>query len=431
MKPAIEVSNISKRYRLNYRLRTTLRETVDRQMLRLASLFSASARERSAALSASNSSHETFWALKNVSLEVPKGQVLGIIGQNGSGKSTLMKLLSRVTAPTEGSIALRGRTASLLEVGTGFHPELSGRENIYLNGAILGMARSETRKKFDAIVEFSGVQRFIDMPVKRYSSGMYVRLAFSVAAHLESKILLVDEVLAVGDMDFQRKCLNKITEIAGDGRTIVMVSHSLRQIGDLCSRAIHIDKGQIIDDGDSSAVIDKYIKVVRKRNPEDFSELKHLAHSPDFVIRKVVLKNSAGRETRELLFKEPFSVEIEVRVVRRTPGVRIAAGFSNLADVWIGRSHYPNRDGETLDMQPGTYVLTWKFTSAFRPGSYYAGIGAHRQEKLDAIETLDHIPQALLFQVSSAPFGKNPEPFIHDTGLIALEAAAELKKTES
>jgi lipopolysaccharide transport system ATP-binding protein len=188
---------------------------------------------------------EEFWALKNVSFEVKRGDVLGIIGRNGAGKSTLLKILSRITEPTQGRVRLAGRVASLLEVGTGFHPELSGRENIFLNGAILGMRRGEIRRKFDEIVDFAGVERFIDTPVKRYSSGMYVRLAFSIAAHLDPEILIIDEVLAVGDAEFQKKCMGKMEDVGKNGRTVLFVSHNLAAVRNLCNTALMLDKGTV------------------------------------------------------------------------------------------------------------------------------------------------------------------------------------------
>jgi lipopolysaccharide transport system ATP-binding protein len=201
------------------------------------------------------SSKEEFWALKDVSFEVNQGEVVGIIGRNGAGKSTLLKILSRITEPTEGKIRIKGRVASLLEVGTGFHPELTGRENVYLNGAILGMTRAEIRKKFDEIVAFAEVERFLDTPVKRYSSGMYVRLAFAVAAHLEPEILVVDEVLAVGDAEFQKKCLGKMREVAtGGGRTVLFVSHNMNAVVSLCSRALLLQSGRVTNDGEAAVV---------------------------------------------------------------------------------------------------------------------------------------------------------------------------------
>ena len=199
---------------------------------------------------------ETIWALKDVTFQVEQGEVLGVIGKNGAGKSTLLKILSRVTAPTSGRVKVKGRIASLLEVGTGFHPELTGRENIYLNGAILGMTKDEVRRKFDEIVDFAGIEQFIDTPVKRYSSGMYVRLAFAVAAHLESEILLVDEVLAVGDAEFQKKCLGKMGDVASkEGRTVLFVSHNMGAIENLCNTAIYLDKGIIIPTKDMQAAL--------------------------------------------------------------------------------------------------------------------------------------------------------------------------------
>jgi lipopolysaccharide transport system ATP-binding protein len=201
---------------------------------------------------------EEFWALKNVSFQVNEGEVLGIIGRNGAGKSTLLKILSRITEPSEGRVTIRGRVASLLEVGTGFHPELTGRENVFLNGAILGMTRAEIQRKFDQIVAFAEVERFVDTPVKRYSSGMYVRLAFAVAAHLEPEILIVDEVLAVGDAEFVKKCLGKMSEIAGGGRTILFVSHNMAAIEALCPRSIHLAT-RVVQDGKTDQVVASYI----------------------------------------------------------------------------------------------------------------------------------------------------------------------------
>lgn len=202
---------------------------------------------------------EEFWALKDVSFEIKRGDVVGIIGRNGAGKSTLLKVLSRITEPSEGRVAIKGRVASLLEVGTGFHPELTGRENIYLNGAILGMTRAEIRRKFDEIVDFSGIEKFLDTPVKRYSSGMYVRLAFAVAAHLEPEILIVDEVLAVGDADFQRKCLGKMRDVAGSGRTVLFVSHNIASLSALTGRCIFMEKGNVVNSGPTREIVGQYL----------------------------------------------------------------------------------------------------------------------------------------------------------------------------
>ena len=203
---------------------------------------------------------EEFWALQNLNLEINEGDRLGIIGRNGAGKTTLLKLISRITDPTKGQIKIKGRVASLLEVGTGFHPELTGRENVYLNGAILGMSRKEIKSKFDEIVDFAGVEQFLDTPVKRYSSGMHVRLGFSVAAHLEPEILVVDEVLAVGDAAFQKKCIGKMNSVAKQGRTILFVSHQMQAITNLCNKAILLDQGKMIEQGDTHQIVQHYLK---------------------------------------------------------------------------------------------------------------------------------------------------------------------------
>jgi lipopolysaccharide transport system ATP-binding protein len=227
----------------------------------------------------SNPSHEAFWALKDVSFEVQQGDCIGIIGRNGSGKSTLLKLLSRITEPTTGRIAIKGRVASLLEVGTGFHPELTGRENIYLNGAILGMSRAEISKKFDEIAAFAEIDRFLDTPVKRYSSGMYVRLAFAVAAHLEPEILIVDEVLAVGDIQFQKKCLGKMKDVSQEqGRTVLFVSHNMDAIQRLCSQCIMLEHGQLAAQGDTTSVLVRYLSSHSfKTSPKDWIDVSHLS----------------------------------------------------------------------------------------------------------------------------------------------------------
>ena len=255
---AIRVDHLSKQYRLGkqeryFSLRDSLTEACTAPFRRLRSLF------RGSAGSGQSNSQTLFWALRDVSFEVKQGEVVGIIGRNGAGKSTLLKVLSRITEPTEGFAELRGRVGSLLEVGTGFHPELTGRENLYLNGAILGMKKAEIERKFDEIVAFAEVEKFLDTPVKHYSSGMYVRLAFAVAAHLEPEILMVDEVLAVGDAAFQKKCLGKMEDVAKEGRTVLFVSHNMGAIEALCERVIVIGEGIVVFDGDKKRAIAKYL----------------------------------------------------------------------------------------------------------------------------------------------------------------------------
>jgi lipopolysaccharide transport system ATP-binding protein len=256
---AVRVENLSKRYRIGgpqarYK---TLRET-------LVDMARAPAQQLRR-LGQPSPENQTIWALKDVTFEVKRGEVLGVIGRNGAGKTTLLRILSRITEPTEGHAEIKGRVGSLLEVGTGFHPELTGRENIYLNGAILGMRRAEIDQKFDEIVAFSEIEKFLDTPVKRYSSGMYVRLAFSVAAHLEPEILLVDEVLAVGDAAFQKKCLGKMGDVAGEGRTVLFVSHNMAAVQNLCPRSLLLASGKVDLDGQTADVIEGYMQSLKDR----------------------------------------------------------------------------------------------------------------------------------------------------------------------
>lgn len=257
MSAIIRVEGLGKKYRIRHAAQGQAQYKTFRELL---AEIPAAVRRRLGAQGRSSPDMEDFWALRDVSFEVQPGERVGIIGRNGAGKSTLLKLLSRITDPTEGRITLRGRLSSLLEVGTGFHPELTGRENIFLNGAILGMSRAEVKRKFDEIVDFSGVEKFLDTPVKRYSSGMYVRLAFAVAAHLEPEILVVDEVLAVGDAEFQKKCLGKMKDVGQEGRTIIFVSHNMDAISALCTRGIHIKNGTCLtDSNDVREVITEYM----------------------------------------------------------------------------------------------------------------------------------------------------------------------------
>lgn len=258
----------------------------------------------------------SFWALDDVSLEIPEGEIVGIIGRNGAGKSTLLKILSRVTSPTCGEISIRGRIASLLEVGTGFHPELTGRENIYLNGAILGMRRHEVRAKFDEIVAFAEIEPFIDTPVKRYSSGMYVRLAFAVAAHLDPEILLLDEILAVGDFAFRNKCLGKMGEIGRSGRTILLVSHDMNQIRQLCQKAVLLDEGRVVEYGDAQKVTDRFVErlasVGSADNPRQRVESEILP-VPGPKITRISLFNQQGSLTTSFCSRDRIVLDLSVR----------------------------------------------------------------------------------------------------------------------
>lgn len=262
--PVITASGLSKRYRLGIINRRTFRDELKYNLLRLRGKDPS---RELLKVGQKAGADGDFWALRDVSFEVGQGEVVGVIGGNGAGKSTLLKLLTRITEPTSGSATIRGRVGSLLEVGTGFHPELTGRENIYMNGTILGMKKREIDAKFDEIVDFSGVEKFLDTPVKRYSSGMYVRLAFAVAAHLEPEVLLIDEVLAVGDADFQKKCLGKMGEISREGRTILFVSHNMAAVRDLCHRCVYLRGGKTVDIGITSEIVATYLEQSGSQTP--------------------------------------------------------------------------------------------------------------------------------------------------------------------
>ena len=309
MTPIIRVQGLSKQFRIGAGTvaYSTLRDT-------LAGAFRAPLKK----LLRKNDETSTIWALKDVSFEIWPGEVVGIIGRNGAGKSTLLKVLSRITQPTSGRLELYGRTSSLLEVGTGFHPELTGRENVSLNGAILGMGRSEIKRKFDEIVAFAEIEKFIDTPVKFYSSGMYVRLAFAVAAHLEPEVLVLDEVLAVGDTAFQQKCLGKMREVASHGRTVLLVSHSLATVGQLCQKAIWLDQGRIEEFGPSEVVIQSYLNAQKTVAAEYARAETEINPDSPVVVLGARVRNSDNRLASILDASRPFSIEIDFRVTRRT-----------------------------------------------------------------------------------------------------------------
>src|SRR5512135_2126365 len=303
---AIRVEDLGKRYRIGtaperYKtLRDTIVAGVNAPIQRL---------RRGTALTATSKDTSTIWALRNVSFDVIQGKVLGIVGRNGAGKSTLLKILSRVTEPTEGSAEIHGRVGSLLEVGTGFHPELTGRENIYLNGAILGMKRAEIERKFDDIVAFSEVEQFIDTPVKRYSSGMYLRLAFAVAAHLEPEILVVDEVLAVGDAEFQRKCMGKMSDVAQAGRTVLFVSHNMSAVLRLTEETIVLDKGQLVYRAPTPEAVDYYMASGFNGAGERLWTAEEIpSDAAPFVPIALRLRDHSGRVVDTVRSTEPFSV---------------------------------------------------------------------------------------------------------------------------
>ncbi|MBI4469212.1 MAG: ABC transporter ATP-binding protein [Acidobacteria bacterium] len=338
MRPIIRVDNLSKQYRIGSGERyLTLRDAVSigisSPLRRLGILppgksTPSGGKGRSLARYPQSSQPTMFWALKDVSFDIMPGEVVGIIGPNGAGKSTLLKILSRITEPTTGQVDLFGRVASLLEVGTGFHPELTGRENIYLNGAILGMKRDEVALKFDEIVDFAEVKTFVDTPVKHYSNGMYLRLAFAVAAHLEPEVLLVDEVLAVGDMSFQKKCLGKMGDVARSGRTVMLVSHNMAAIEQLCGRVLLISSGRLGDQGPADLVVRAYLQNALTSAEGGFDLTAHPARPRTLcpIIRRLTLYTQDGTPTNGYPPNEPIVIELELQPQSpiRDPRVAIA-----------------------------------------------------------------------------------------------------------
>ncbi len=362
MKPVVEVENLSKLYRLGSIGASSVRESLEKIFRRNGSAVRAKTSESAIADGRLGPEPNTFWGLKDVSFSVQPGEIIGVVGRNGAGKSTLLKILSRITAPTSGQATLRGRVVSLLEVGTGFHPELTGRENIFLNGAILGMKRYEIAAKFDEIVEFSEVGKFIDTPVKRYSSGMFVRLAFAVAAHLEPEILLIDEVLAVGDAGFQKKCLGKMGEVAAkQGRTVFFVSHNMGAVRSLCEQAILIEGGRLVKTGRPGDVISHYLSSSMPKDSEIEGQIwwngsKDAPRCDDLALRGIRLLNPEGVPQSSFEADRPIAIEIHYEVLQRLRGARFCLTLVTQEGelAFTATDHLFQEETQ----QPGTYKTT-------------------------------------------------------------------------
>ncbi|HZW29544.1 MAG TPA: ABC transporter ATP-binding protein [Isosphaeraceae bacterium] len=353
MRPAIRVEHLSKQYRIGARPHDPnrdLREAIEAGMKGLWGRLWPWARSGVA-----EDAPDYFWAVKDVSFEVQAGEVIGIIGRNGAGKSTVLKMLSQVVEPTSGRIEYRGRMASLLEVGTGFHPDLTGRENIYLNGSLLGMTHREIARKFDEIAAFSEIERFLDTPVKRYSSGMYVRLAFAVAAHLEPEILIVDEVLAVGDVAFQKKCLGKISDVVHGGRTVLFVSHNMSAISGLCQRVLLMEKGRVTFDGPTHAGIARYTLSAAISPSVDLTGVTNRQGPGEFGrFRSIALFNAADEPCDQFAMGEALTVELELECRQRLYPAEVGLGLANAfgATMHLFVSAW---EGLELDLEPGRH----------------------------------------------------------------------------
>lgn len=405
---SISVAGIGKRYRIgaSQERSDTLRDLIVSQASHLRQAFQPGQRNARA-------SRDHIWALKDISFEVKKGQALGIIGRNGAGKSTLLKILSRVTDPTEGYGQLRGRVGSLLEVGTGFHPELTGRENIYLNGAILGMHKKEIEARFDEIVAFSEVDQFIDTPVKRYSSGMYLRLAFAVAAHLEPEILVVDEVLAVGDADFQRKCLGKMGDVAQQGRTVLFVSHNMSAIQRLTQESIVLEKGKVLLRAPSDEAVDFYLTRGLSKVGERYWEPDEVpASAAPFRPLAIRLLDKNGQVSDSLRSVDPITIEIEYELSEDITGLRVGYYLNTSR----GESVFTSFDTDAHELfeeyrsrPKGVYVSRCTIPGyTLNEGRFSLGINASSYR----IRRYFQDDQALSFSVdaSGAPGTQWPEP---------------------
>jgi lipopolysaccharide transport system ATP-binding protein len=360
---------------------------------------------------------EVFWALRDVNLEIKRGEVVGIIGRNGAGKSTLLKVLSRITEPTQGEVDLHGRVGSLLEVGTGFHPELTGRENIYLNGSILGMRRSEITRRFDEIVAFSGVEKFLDTPVKRYSSGMYVRLAFAVAAHLDPEILIVDEVLAVGDIDFQRKCLAKMHEVVKTGeRTVLFVSHNVAAIQALCTWGVHMRQGVVIDQGPIQDAIRNYLSSFREASQtalEEREDRQGLGHAR---LRYAYFTDAEGHPLEELISGVPCMLTIGYAVNR--PIVNPVFKFTIYNSLGQALVHFNSMSAEQpiAELREEGVIRCHLERLPLTPGNYRINAGIADSEGVQ-----DHVDGAMTFDVSSGDYYQVGHVVPHLNGVCLVD----------
>ena len=394
--PAIRVQGLGKSYRIGHLERAdTLRDAVQN--------FVTAPRTRLRKFFAAPTEQETIWALRDVSFDLEHGQVLGIVGRNGAGKSTLLKILSRITDPTEGYADVWGRLASLLEIGTGFHQDLTGRDNVYLNGAILGMRRAEITAKFDRIVEFAGVEKFIDTPVKRYSSGMYMRLAFAVAAHLDPDILVVDEVLSVGDAEFQAKSLGKMREVSGQGRTVLFVSHNMSAIRTLCDRAILLKDGRVAADGAVEGVVTQYLAEAVKaaESGEIADEATRIGTGEGRLVR-VELNDREGRPLKHAFLGQPVTVVLTAQVAHPVRDAVFEVGISTVDGVRVTTSFSTDGNRPPFELEPGLVTVSLDLELVLLPGHYTLDLGLHHAAGSSSMDFVEHILDFEVLNISES-----------------------------
>lgn len=398
---AIKVENLSKLYQLGQIGTGTLSRDLERWWAGIRGKEDPFAKVGQVNDRTKKSESDFVWALKDINFEVKQGEVLGIIGRNGAGKSTLLKILSKITAPTSGKIYVNGRIASLLEVGTGFHPEMTGRENIYMNGALLGMRKWEIAKKFDEIVDFAGVESYIDTPVKRYSSGMYVRLAFAVAAFLEPEILIVDEVLAVGDADFQKKCIGRMKDVSvNDGRTVLFVSHNMSAVQKLCDTVIILKFGEVNLSGTIDQVINKYLASGdASQSVYEIAPPTNIADMAGFAYRLQV-EDSNGNLVNEIPVGKPWQIRVHFKLTKKVNHFIIALGISNSIDLNLRTTW-----SKQMDLPEGKYEAVFKEELLlFATGTYHLALGLSSYEK--SLQYIENVASIYISDVADANLDK-------------------------
>jgi lipopolysaccharide transport system ATP-binding protein len=421
MPDAITIEGVGKRYTLGERRSNTARLS-ERLMDTISSPFRGRSEDQRRDLEPPHTDDQ-FWALRDVSLTIEQGQVVGLIGPNGAGKSTLLKLMARITRPTTGRIVLRGRVGTLLEVGTGFHPDLTGRENIFLNGSILGLTRREIAARFDDIVDFAEVARFIDTPVKRFSSGMYVRLAFAVAAHLDPEILLVDEVLSVGDEEFQRKCIGALRAAASGGRTVVFVSHSMESVRSLCSHAYLVESGRLVMDGPTDIVVRRYLDEhsLRVREAEaDIPDDTPRVGNGHALFRRAAVVGRHGHPVSELHLGEPLTLVATVEVFETIPDAVIEFGLSTPDTIRVASLHNVDEGRPPARLEPGVHEIRAELDIALIPGQYALDLHLSRRYRAETIDLVNRVVRVQALPTSSD--GSEQYPFSNPRGSLRPRA---------